>query len=63
MLAIMGHMNWAMLNRYSHIGKAAKVAAMAVIGSGAFFEAVPNESREVVTRERSRPVLISYKGG
>ena len=37
MLAIMGHMSRAMLERYSHIRKAAKVEAMAAVKARSAF--------------------------
>lgn len=48
MLAIMGHMSRAMLERYSHIRKAAKVEAMAAVESrSAFSEGVLQEVPKV----------------
>ena len=47
MLAIMGHMSRAMLERYSHIRKAAKIEAMTAIEARTFSFTVPKEIPKV----------------
>jgi hypothetical protein len=53
MLDIMGHMSAAMLRRYSHIRKAAKIEAIeAVEARSAFSVVVPKESPKVVAESK-----------
>jgi integrase len=56
MLAIMGHMSRAMIERYSHIRKAAKVEAMQAVESrSAFAIVVPKVSPKVKALEGNKP--------
>lgn len=58
MLDIMGHMSTAMLRRYSHIRKAAKVEAMqAIEARSAFSIGVPKDSPKDEENERSKSAV------
>ena len=58
MLAIMGHMSRAMLERYSHIRRSAKVEAMAAIEArSAFSVGVPQEVPKEDRTQRSQAAV------